>query len=166
MNSKFLILLFSALFLRFSLAFAQSQSDEIQLYQTIWGMEKKAIVKDYMHFTKEEETTFWPIFDELQIEQEKLGEVRLKTIAEYVKNIDSLTNEKADDMATKLLNNNADLAKLQVKYYKKIKKSISSIRAAQFMQLELYLQTMARVQAQNSVPFIGELQKKAKKKLE
>ena len=113
-------------------------------------------------FTREEETGFWPIFDELQVEQKKLAEVRLSVIADYVKNLNSLTNEKADEVATKLLENNEAVDKLQLKYYKKIKKSISSIRAAQFMQLELYLQTMARVETQNSIPFIGELHKKTK----
>jgi hypothetical protein len=58
-----------------------------------------------------------------------------------------------------LLKNNAAIDKLQLKYYNLIKKEISAIRAAQFMQLELYMQTMIRAELQNSLPMIGELDK-------
>ena len=92
-------------------------------------------------------------------EGKKLGEERIQIIASYADNYVGLTNEKADELTQRLLKNNAAIDKLQLKYYNLIKKEISAIRAAQFMQLELYMQTMIRAELQNSLPMIGELDK-------
>ena len=138
---------------------AQMAKDEVQLVQNIWGLEKRAIVSDYMKFTEAELTKFLPIYDKYIEEGKKLGEERIQIIASYADNYVGLTNEKADELTQRLLKNNAAIDKLQLKYYNLIKKEISAIRAAQFMQLELYMQTMIRAELQNSLPMIGELDK-------
>lgn len=139
-----------------------TENDEIKVIQAIWGMEKKAIVTEYMKFTDAEAAVFWPIYEQYQTEYQTLGKERITLISEYVNNLSSLTNEKVDEIMQGVLKNNVSVDKLQTKYYKKIKKEISPIRAAQFMQLEYYLQTMIRAEIQNNIPFIGELNKKAK----
>ncbi len=138
---------------------AQMAKDEVQLVQNIWGLEKRAIVSDYMKFTEVELTKFLPIYDKYVEEGKKLSEERIQIIASYADNYVGLTNEKADELTQRLLKNNAAIDKLQLKYYNLIKKEISAIRAAQFMQLELYMQTMIRAELQNSLPMIGELDK-------
>lgn len=143
-------------------ASAQVAKDEVQLVQSIWGMEKRAIISEYMKFTEAELTKFLPIYEKYATEQKKLGEERIQLIAEYAQNYTNLTNELADNLTQRYLKNNAAIDKLQLKYYGQIKKEISAIRAAQFMQLEVYLQTMMRSELQNSLPMIGELDKLAK----
>lgn len=143
-------------------SFAQLNKDEVQLVQAIWGKEKRAIITDFMKFTDAEATAFWPIYEEYQTEAKKLGEERLITISDYTNNVSKLTNEKADEIAMKILKNNLAVDKLQSKYYAKMKKAVTAIRAAQFMQLDVYLQTMLRAELQSSLPMIGELDKTAK----
>lgn len=142
--------------------FAQMAKDEVELAQAIWGVEKRNIVKDFMKFTEAEATVFWPIYDEYQSEAKKLGAERINTISDYTNNVGSLTNEKADQIAMSILKNNLAVDKLQSKYYAKFKKAVTAIKAAQFMQLDIYLQTMMRAELQSSLPMIDELDKTAK----
>ncbi len=143
-------------------SFAQLNKDEVQLVQAIWGKEKRAIITDFMKFTDAEATAFWPLYGEYQAEAKKLGEERINTISDYTNNVSKLTNEKADEIAMKILKNNLAVDKLQSKYYAKMKKAVTAIRAAQFMQLDVYLQTMLRAELQSSLPMIVELDKTAK----
>lgn len=139
-----------------------AQSDETQLIQSIWGLEKRAIVTEYMKFNETEATAFWPVYEDYQVEVKKLGAERMAIISDYANNLSNLSNEKADELVAELLKNNIAVDKLQAKYYKKMKSGITSVRAAQFIQLEQYLQTMIRAEIQNNLPLIGELDKKAK----
>lgn len=159
---KKVIILAFVTFLGVGTSFAQLAKDEVQLVQAIWGVEKRNIVKDFMKFTEAEATVFWPVYDEYQTEAKKLGEERINTISDYTNNVANLTNEKADEIAIKILKNNAAIDKLQSKYYGKMKKVVTPIRAAQFMQLDIYLQTMIRAEMQSNLPMIGELDKTAK----
>jgi hypothetical protein len=140
---------------------AQAAQDEIALVQSIWGLEKRQIVFDYMKFTEAEAAKFTPIYDAFANEQKKLGAERIRLIQEYGANLSTMTNEKADMLVNGIYKNNAAIDKLQLKYYNQIKKELSAMRAAQFIQLEVYLQTMIRAEIQNDLPLIGELDKKA-----
>ncbi|MCU0442009.1 MAG: hypothetical protein MUE96_06400 [Bacteroidia bacterium] len=137
--------------------FAQMNKDEVQLVQSIWGMEKRAIITEYMKFTEAEITKFAPIYEEYAKAYKSLGEARLQIISEYANSFTTMTNEQADVLMQKYLKNNADIDKLQLLYYNKIKKEISALRAAAWMQLEIYLQTMIRAELQSALPMIGEL---------
>lgn len=141
---------------------AQVAKDEVQLVQNIWGLEKRAIVNDYMKFTEAEATKFNPIYEMYADESKALGAERIQIISEYANNYASLTDVKADELVKRTLKNNASMDKLQAKYYGKMKKALGAMRAAQFMQLDSYLQTMVRAEIQNNIPLIGELDKKAK----
>lgn len=139
---------------------AQESKDEIQLVQTMWGMQKRDIINQYMKFTDEESAKFSPIYEAYSNEYKSLGAERINMMADYAANYATLTNEKADQLVQSLLKNNAAIDKLQLKYYNKIKKEISALRAAQFMQVELYIQTMVRAELQSNIPMIGELNSK------
>ncbi len=143
-------------------SFAQMAKDEVELSQAIWGVEKRNIVKEFMKLSEAEAVVFWPIYDEYQTEAKKLGAERINTLSDYTNNVGSLSNEKADQIAMSILKNNMAVDKLQSKYYAKFKKAVTAIRAAQFMQLDIYLQTMMRAELQSSLPMIGEIDKTAK----
>jgi hypothetical protein len=141
---------------------AQVSKDEVQLVQGLWGMQKRDIVIRYMQFSDSESVKFGPIYDAYMDEYKKLGAERINIIAAYAQNYNSMTNEKADELTQSLLKNNAAIDKLQLKYYNKIKKDLSAMRAGQFMQLELYMQTAIRAELQSEIPLIGELEKSQK----
>jgi hypothetical protein len=157
------ILIICAFVFGFLGAQAQQQKDEIQLIQAKWGLEKRDIVSNYMKFNASEAKAFWPVYDAFQTDLRALGKERMILISDYVNNFESTTNEKADRLATELLDNNVAYEKLNAKYYNKIKKVISPLRAAAYIQLETYIQTSIRVLVQDNITMIGELDRKANK---
>lgn len=145
-----------------SIVKAQVAKDEIAVVQGIWGMEKRAIVNEFMKFTDAESAAFTPVYDAYVAAQQKLGAERIQIISEYANNYVGLTNEKADDLVKRMMANNKQLDQLQITYYPKFKKAITPLRAAQFFQLDSYLSTMVKAEIQNNLPMIGELDKRAK----
>jgi hypothetical protein len=75
---------------------------------------------------------------------------RINLIKEYVDNFSNLTPDLADKTAKSALSNNISLSKLNLDYYKKVKKALGSVRAAKFMQLETYLQNSWRSYVQDN----------------
>ena len=145
--------------LPFIQTFAQVTKDEVQFVQSIWGMEKRQIVTDFMKLDEATAAKFFPIYDKYSEEMKKLGAERIAIISEYASNYTTMTDVKADELIMRLLKNNEAIDKLMIKYYHMVKKEIGGMRAAQFLQLELYLQTAIRSEIQNNIPFIGELDK-------
>jgi len=143
-------------------AYAQASKDEVQLVQSLWGMQKRDIVVKFMNFSDSESAKFFPLYDAYTEEYKKLGAERINLISDYSNNYSAMTDAKADELSQKFFKNNMDIDKLQQKYYGKIKKELSALRAAQFMQLEYYLQTMIRSELQSDIPIIGELEKSAR----
>lgn len=137
-----------------SLAFSQQQ-EEVDYYQSIFGMEKKMVVAAFLEL--EENDAFWTIYDEYEKARKELGQKRIKLIAEYADHYDNLTDEKTDD----LIKTNQAVRKssesLMTKYYKKVKKVSGSKTAAQFYQIESYFVTAISAQIYSAIPLIGEL---------
>jgi hypothetical protein len=152
----------TSFFIAFSfIAFAQTP-DEVQVAQGLWGMQKRDIVNQYMNMKPEEASKFWPIYDAYETERKKLGAERLQAISDYVNNYNALTNEKADAIIMKMFSSDEAYTHLQKTYYEKFKKEFGALKAAEFMQIELYLQTAIRFSIQDNIPFIADLEKKKK----
>lgn len=133
-------------------------SDDINLIQSLWGMEKRAIVEEYMNFSAEEQSPFWAEYDVYETSRKELAKERIAIISEYVENFESLSDEKATELMNKVIANNIALQKLAKKTFKKLSKSISPVKAAQFIQLENYFITTIQMYLQENLPFIGELE--------
>jgi hypothetical protein len=136
---------------------AQS-SDDVALVQSLWGMEKRAIVEEYMDLSAEEETSFWAEYEAYEAARKELGKERIDIISEYVGNYESLSDEKATELMNKVIANNIAIQKLAKKTFKKLSKSIPPVKAAQFIQLENYFITSIQMYLQETLPFIGELE--------
>lgn len=142
----------------FNLAFSQSMKQDVDLIQSIFGLEKKMLVAEFLGQGASNE--FWTIYEQYEIERKILGQERLELLYLYVENYDQLTNELTDDMikASQKLNKNQD--KLIAKYTKNIKKSAGSKIAAQFYQFENYLLSWVRISVLGDIPLIGEFDPK------
>lgn len=132
--------------------------DEIAMIQSMYGMEKRKLVVQYMNLTDITAAAFWPVYDQYEEERKELGQKRIGLIKQYAENYLNLTDEKADELAKGVLANNVAFEKLHQKYYAKFKKATSPLKAAQFLQLETFLQNQIRSAIQEEIPFIGELE--------
>src|SRR5690349_18414057 len=137
----------------------QSDNEEIALIQNTYGMEKRKLVTDYMKIPQSQAVAFWSVYDQYEIERRELGKEPFKLIDQYAAHYADLSNEKADEIARGILENNVKLEKFHQSYYAKFKKATSALTAAQFIQLEIYLQGVIMSEIQNNIPFVGEVEK-------
>ena len=133
-------------------------SDDVALVQTLWGMEKREMVAEYMDLSDSEETAFWMEYESYEASRKELGKERIAIVSEYVGSFDDLTNEKASELMSKAIANNIAIQKLMKKTFKRMSKSVSPVKAAQFIQLENYLINTIQLYIQETLPFIGELE--------
>jgi len=140
-----------------SLAFAQSNKEDVDIIQSLYGKEKKAIVAEFIQLKDDQKDAFWKIYDEYETKRKELGKKRVAILEKYVN-----TYASADDATTsKIIAETAALGvqtdKLIATYQKKIEKAAGAKAAGQFFQLEAYLLSAIRVAIFESIPFIGEL---------
>jgi hypothetical protein len=141
-------------------SYAQSSyKEDVELVQSIYGKSKSDLVRQYMNLSDTQAAAFTKVYDNYEVERKSLGQTKLQLINNYAESYATLTDEKADELAKGTLKNNQDYEKLYSKTYGQMKKAIGAINAAKFIQLEVYLQTVIRNEIQESIPFIGELDK-------
>ena len=136
---------------------AQSNKEETEFLQSILGMEKKAVVAEFLKI--ESSNPFWTLYDEYETKRKEIGKERLKVLSEYVENYDNLSEAKYDDVVASMISLRKSNDKLIDTYYKKIKKASGSKIAAQFFQLENYFLSEIRSAVMEEIPYIGEFDK-------
>jgi len=136
---------------------AQSAKEETDLIQAIFGMEKKAVVADFLKI--EDSNPFWALYDEYETKRKELGKERWAELTDYAENYDQLTDAKYDAVIATMISLRKSNDKLTDTYYKKIKKVSGSKVAAQFFQLEAYFLSQIRATIMEEIPYIGEFDK-------
>ena len=116
--------------------------------------QKIAIITEMMDFTEQEDAAFWPIYREYDTELSALNDQRIRNIADYAKNFDSMTNEAADRIVHSALDFEAKRAALKAKYYEKVKAALSAKQAARFLQIENQLLQIIDLQISASLPIV------------
>jgi hypothetical protein len=139
--------------------FAQSNKEDVDLIQSIFGKEKKELVQVYMTIPEAQSAKFWTLYDEYETARKKLGQERIKLIEAYATNYEKLDSKKATDLVTKKLAWADKYTKFQQSYFTKFSAVIGGLQAAKFIQLEDYIENCIRLSIQEEIPFIGELDK-------
>lgn len=137
-----------------SMVNAQTVQEEIDYIQSIFGMEKKEALADFLEL--QQSASFWDIYNEYEVQRKELGKKRLNLLDNYISNYDSMGDEGTDDIIKQAQTQKKSLDKLINQYYKKIKKDSGSKTAAQFYQFENYLLSAIRYGIFESIPFFGE----------
>lgn len=129
-------------------------NDEISFYQSIWGMEKQAIVESYMDLSETQATAFWPVYEDYEVDRKELGKEKVDLLSDYAKSYATLDRETATDLIHRGAANNIAMQKLMKKTFNKLAKTMDPVAAAKFIQLENYFITMIQMTIQESIPFI------------
>jgi Spy/CpxP family protein refolding chaperone len=138
-------------------AHAQTFKDELEVVQKIWSKEKKQIVMDVLQLSTEQAAKFGPIYDEYLESRKKVAMVRgeaLQTLAATNAQLDDATAQK---MVSSLMKNNDNLSRLQSKTFKKMSKALSPVKAAQWWQVESYIDSEIRARLLSELPFVQPL---------
>lgn len=138
-------------------AVAQSNKEDVDFIQSIYGKEKKAIVSEFIKVDAAQKDAFWKIYDEYEAKRKELGKKRIAVLEKYAAGYGSMDDAaiSANIKETAALGMQTD--KLISTYHKKIEKVAGAKAAAQFFQLEVYLLSSIRAAILESIPFIGEL---------
>lgn len=136
--------------------FSQSNVEEVDFYQSLYGMEKKTIIEEFVQPTTVNRVPFWEVYDEYEIERKDLGKERLVLLEQFAEEFETMTNEQADAWMKKVIALGKKQDKLISTYYTKVKKATSPIVAMRFFQVENYLLTAIRLSILDAIPFVEE----------
>lgn len=77
---------------------AQSNVEEVEIFQSLFGMEKKEVVDSFVQLNTENKDLFWSLYDQYEAERKGLGKLRIKLLTSYADNYNTLTEDKVDEM--------------------------------------------------------------------
>lgn len=136
---------------------AQSNKEDVDFIQSIYGKEKKTIVAQFVQLEGAQKDAFWKIYDEYEAKRKELGHQRVALLERYAKNYTTLDDATTDQITKDMLSLGAKTDKLINTYYGKLKKASTVKAAAQFVQIESYLLSAVRTSIFESIPIIDEL---------
>ena len=139
---------------------AQSNKEEIDLMQSVYGMQKKDLISKHMKIEAEKSDLFWKMYDEYELARKEIGLKRVKNIELYAEKYENLTGEDADALVKASMDIQKSFISLWEKTYKNMAKSISPVTAAQFIQAEMFFENMVRQELSMDIPLIGEFDEK------
>ncbi|MCZ6900161.1 MAG: hypothetical protein O7F74_07970 [Bacteroidetes bacterium] len=141
----------------FSQVNAQMTANEEEMFKSMFNMEKKLMVENFMQLNDADAQKFWPIYNNYETERGDLTSRRIKVLKQYADQYSTLTDEQADVLMKEVFSiRKKDLA-LKQKYFNQIKKNMSAKTATSFYQLEEYIQTAIRYSLLEQIPFVGEM---------
>jgi hypothetical protein len=147
------LLIIAVLFVA-SFAKAQSNKEEVDLMQAAFGMDKKAVVMEFVHPSETQKDAFWKLYDEYETQRKSLGKTRIELLDQYAEQYKTMTSEQADAWSKKVMDLQGKTDKLIITYYGKIKKISDGIVATQFYQIENYILAGIRAQVLEEIPFL------------
>jgi hypothetical protein len=156
---RLLLLSLGALF--FISSFAQSNKEDIDIIQAIYGMDKKSIVADFIVISDSaKKDAFWKLYDAYELERKVLGQKRIALLEKYAKAYNNMDDKTTDEIINEIKSLQKSVDGLIDNYHNKLKTGVGSKQAAQFYQLEGYLLSVTRVYILGNIPFINNLEKK------
>lgn len=144
--------------------YAQLSTEEIAIVQNLFGLEKRQIIAQTIKMTPSDSVGFWPLYEKYETDRKDMGKTRITLIQSFVSKYPALSNEELNDLMEDALELEADQHDLMESYYSKIKKAASPMVAAQWLQIESYINVSVKLAIQEKLPFIGDIKLKAAKK--
>jgi hypothetical protein len=127
----------------------------VELLRADVRAQKTAIIGETMNLSDEQAAKFWPIYREYDVALQQLNDKKLAGILEYAKSYDSITDKKADELASLALELENQRNDLKRKYYEKIRAQLGGIVAARFLQVENQLLMVIDLQIASSLPIVS-----------
>jgi hypothetical protein len=137
-----------------SFAHSQSNKDEIALMQAAFGMDKQAVVAEFVKPSPAEKDAFWAIYDEYEVKRKELGKQRLALLEEYADKYLTMNGVEADAWTQKAITLQKKTDDLIADYYKKVKAKSDGVVATQFYQIENFILVAIRAQILQNIPFL------------
>ena len=137
-------------------SFSQVSSTEQELIKSYFKLTKMALVEDAMALSEENGAIFWPLYKQYDVEASKLNQFRIDYLNDYVEQVDNITDEQVDEFLKQSNSYNKKMVSLKSRYYKLMKKELSSKVAIRFMLVEEYIQTAVKYELLETLPWVGD----------
>ena len=132
---------------------AQTSSEEIDYVQAMFGMEKRAAVKEFIELSDAEAKAFWKNYDAYEVTRKEMGKERIELLEKFVLEFDQMTDQESIKWMKSVMSLRERNEKLIEKYYKLLVKECSPLIAMQFYQIESYVLAGIRFQILENAPF-------------
>jgi hypothetical protein len=149
---KYILLVAASLLASFT--YAQSNKEEVDLVQAAFGMDKKAVVAEFVKPSDTQKDAFWKLYDQYETERKALGKQRIELLNQYADQYKTMTSEQADAWTKKVMDLQKKTDGLIATYYTKVKGISDGIVATQFYQIENYILLAIRAQILDAIPFV------------
>lgn len=131
-----------------------TEDELIELVRSDLQKDKVAIIGAAMNFSADEAGKFWPIYKEYESALAKVGDARLALIKDYAENFESMTDEKATDIAHQAMKIEQQRFDLKKECFEKLSAGVSPVTAARFLQVENQLNLLLDLQIAQEIPLI------------
>jgi hypothetical protein len=126
----------------------------IELLRTDLNAQRRQIINETMQLDDKQARIFWPIYNDYEANLDKLGDEKLAIVQEYATNFLTMTNEKADELAQRVMTLDDQRMALRRKYYDLMKKSLPAILVVRFFQVENQIQLLVDLKIASNLPII------------
>ncbi len=155
---KIIIGLFTILFAGHA-AYCQSDNADIDIVQALFGRSKRLIIAEYMQLEDKEKNSFWHLYDQYEEKRKGIEKEGFLLLKEYAEKYQTLNDAEAHKLIVNFMESMDGYNALHKVYFKKMEKTVGSLKAAKFIQLETFIQTSLQANLQSQVPVIGELER-------
>jgi hypothetical protein len=126
----------------------------LELLRADFKSDKLAIVTETLRLSAQEADAFWPVYRLYDAEVTKIGDQRIALIKDFAANFDTMTNEKAKEIAAKSFGIEKQMVALKEDYFKKMEKVVPATTAARFFQVEKEIQSLIDLQLSLGLPLV------------
>ncbi|NWF56857.1 MAG: hypothetical protein HXY45_18890 [Syntrophaceae bacterium] len=141
-----------------SQAQASPENFGMQTYEEVLRADLRAkhaeMIGRAMQLSGKQAEAFWPIFRDYQKDLKKLNDEKLDILKEYYGNYEKLTEEKAYELAERVLDYDAGRIKLKRYYFKRFSKALSPQTAVKFFQVDNQIQALVDLQILSELPLV------------
>lgn len=135
---------------------AAPQTNELQMFRFALEMDKEEFVKKAMKLDAAQEKKFMDVYYVFNAKLVALNNKRLAVIADYLNDIDNMTEAKAGALTKRAIEFRKQRIALDSKYYNALAKATSKTIAARALQVESILQGAGDVAIGSKLPLMPE----------
>ena len=128
----------------------------IQLLRSDLKVSKRTLIQESMQLDEKQSADFWPLYNQYDVEQTRLGDQKLALIQEYAHDFLTMTDAKADQLAHRAMAIDDQRLALRRKYYDLFNKVLPTVLGVRFFQLENQIQLLVDLQIAANLPIIEE----------
>jgi hypothetical protein len=126
----------------------------VRLLRSDLKTKKEAIIKEDMQLTPQQAAAFWPIYKNYDAEQNKLIDQKLAVFQDYALNFMTMNDEKADQIAQRVIALDDQRLALRKKYYQLMKSAIPTVLVVRFFHVENQIQSLMDLQIDSTLPIV------------